>query len=475
MPQRLSSPLKNLRLFARAFASTKHEMWVSVKILLVITLVFAAVMYLAERSANPSFSFWDAIMYMFTKFVQDPAGIFESPMTLVGQVVGTLTGVVAVAIIAIPAGLVGSGLIDAMAEERREHELEECREQLHKSFRRTDNATLREYLDTLPDHGGERYKRLNLVPSRVSIDKIQARQHMNLKDILDTVEKFPEFEMKTMATAMSSDDNPTDRLIVEHFPMNRPYGCCINRGSKVTIVNPDGYLELGISQFSYYLAKFGGFNYVSKNVEVDCNESDSFFNMSKKPKYGFKTIDEYDENLKSDKTAIEIIQKKQDVRDAFLNDINACMDNVDNPWVVVMNWHIKNNSNTIDIHLQRSKKDGTKPTIADTATFDQLAQAIGNSLKQNANLETDIDNTRYPLKTNNLLYRIKERRGKDFNGFVLRPSSGLLCFNDSRTKVGYLLAEAIRTTLNAGDGLREDEVNDFAPGFGYDGHKFLGT
>ena len=44
----------------------------------------------------------------------------------------------------------------------------------------------------------------------------------------------------------------------EMSPINRPYGCCINRNSRVTIVSTSGFDEVGTSWFTYYLAKFGG-------------------------------------------------------------------------------------------------------------------------------------------------------------------------------------------------------------------------
>ena len=60
-----------------------------------------------------------------------------------------------------------------------------------------------------------------------------------------------------------------EQFVVEMFPKNRPYGCCINRGSKVTIVCSRGFSRVGIGWYGYYLSKLGGFNDVCKSIEVD--------------------------------------------------------------------------------------------------------------------------------------------------------------------------------------------------------------
>lgn len=110
-------------LFGKAYRATHHEIWASLKVLAIITIVFAIAMFLAERSSNPDFSFWDALVWTFVKYVEDPADITEAPVTMIGKIIGTLVGVLGIAIFAVPAGLIGSGMMDAMSEDKREEEL----------------------------------------------------------------------------------------------------------------------------------------------------------------------------------------------------------------------------------------------------------------------------------------------------------------------------------------------------------------
>lgn len=108
----------NFGLLYRAFVATRREASVSVMILLFVTLIFSIVLWIAEHAANPDYSLWDALVWVVVKYVEDPADVVVAPVTVLGQIIGTLVGILGIAIFAVPAGLIGSGLLDTMAEER---------------------------------------------------------------------------------------------------------------------------------------------------------------------------------------------------------------------------------------------------------------------------------------------------------------------------------------------------------------------
>ncbi|MBR4988434.1 MAG: hypothetical protein IKY85_00835 [Bacteroidaceae bacterium] len=107
-------------IFVKAYEATKHQIWVSTKLLLLVTLLFAVMMFIAENSVNSDYSFFDALIWTFVKYVEDPAYIESPPITVLGQVIGTLVGVLGVAIFAVHAGLIGSGQKKVMDENKRE-------------------------------------------------------------------------------------------------------------------------------------------------------------------------------------------------------------------------------------------------------------------------------------------------------------------------------------------------------------------
>ena len=436
--------MNGIQLFGKAFRATRREIWASLKVLAIVTIVFATAMFLAERLSNPNYTFWDALVWTFVKYVDDPADIGDAPVTVFGKVVGTLVGVLGIAIFAVPAGLIGSGLMDAMAEEKREKQLMDYRYRMCKSFRRTVDKTLRGYLNSLPDGGGEAFKKLYFVPQRIPLARIQLRQGIDTKDIFDVCQQFPEFRLKNLADAISEEGHPEDRFVVEHYPLNRPYGYAINRQSRVTIVSTSSSAENGTGWFSYYLAKFGGFNFVSKDIEVDPDELDSFYNLADKPV--------------SDQQATN--------RKAFLDDLKEMVTTEDS-WVILFTAHIKSSMNKVDFHFADAKKDGSESTVIQQDNYQTLCQQLTEMLYKDYALESDLRSQRYPLTKNNLGYRLQQK-GIVCNTFVLRPSCDIINFDNRRLLIAYRIATVISHQLDGGRGIQPDDVKDFKEtGFGY--------
>lgn len=461
-----------IRLFKTAFRNTRRQIFVSGIFLVAITCVLTVILYLAESRVDPEFSFWDAFIWPYEKYLGDPGKVVDDPlMSPIGKFIGTLVGIMGVAIFAVPAGLIGSGLTDAMDEEKREKELSTFRRRMQKAFRRQSNKSLREYLNTLPDRGGEALKVLNIVPQRVPVAKMQVRQGMDLKDIIDTCNKFDEFRLKNLADAHSDEDDAEDRFVIEHFPLNRSYGCFVNRGSKVTIVSTGSFDEVGMGWFTYYLAKMGGFNYLSKELEVDTDELDSFYNLSEKPLYDKKPLSAYDE--KKDKEAVRILKEKQTHRDEFLADLRSAISSPSGggqeeaSWVIIITEHLKTKENLTDFHFAYSQKGGANATINDMEAYQHLFEQFDAAMKTDFGLDCVIASPRYPLLKKNLGYTIRKDIA-DANVFVLRPSSELVNFNDRKLAIAYRMATVISQQLDGSRGIQPDDVKDFKEtGFGY--------
>ena len=453
-----------IRLFKTAFKNTRRQIYVSSIFLVAITCVLTVILYLAESRVDPNFGLWDAIIWPYEKYLGDPGKVVDDPlMSPIGKFIGTLVGIMGVAIFAVPAGLIGSGLTDAMDEEKREDELNSFRQRMRKAFRRSSNKGLREYLNALPDGGGEAMKALNIVPQRVKVAKMQTRQGMGLNDIIDTCNKFDEFRLKNLADAHSDEDDAEDRFVIEHFPLNRSYGCFVNRGSKVTIVSTGSFDEVGMGWFTYYLAKIGGFNYLSKELEVDTDELDSFYNLSEKPLYDKKPLSAFDE--KKDKEVVEILEKKQARRDDFFGDLKKVVQ--DGSWVIIITEHLKTKENQTDFHFAYSQKGGANATINDMEAYQHLFDKFDATMKADFGLESVIASPRYPLLKKNLGYAIRKDIANT-NVFVLRPSSELVNFNDRKLAIAYRMASVISQQLDGGRGIQPDDVKDFKEtGFGY--------
>lgn len=446
-----------LKLFGEAYENTKGQMLTSVVILIVITLFVALLMWWAEYGKNPEFGFVDALVWNFVKYVGDPAEVGEPPITGLGKFMGTLVGVLGIAIFAVPAGLIGSGLIDAMNDEKRENELQELRGRIRKAFLRDSNKALNNYLKEHSEDDGWKLGKEDLyfVPQEIPVYKMQARQNMDLKDIIDCCKKFPEIRLKNVAQAKAEADA---RFVVEYVPLtDAKYGCFIDRGSKVTIVSTSSYAEKGTGWFTYYLAMLGGFNYLSKDIEVDYDDQDPYFNMNSEPLHDMKKKEEHENREAKDK-----IKKKQSYRDDFFSNLEECCQGEDS-WVIIMKHHLKSKVDSHDFHINCSKKDGKECTVTDLVTYEQLTADFAKMMELEFNMTTACSSDLYALKHNerlkNVAYFIRERK-PNANVLVLRPASDVMNMDERKLVIAYRMARLVSQCLDNSRGPLPDDVKD---------------
>lgn len=454
-------------LFWRAFAKTRHEMLVSVIVLLAITILLSLLMFFAEHDLNPAFTIMDALVWIVVKYVEDPADVVNPPVTVVGKALGTLVGFMSVAIVAIPAGLFGSGFIDAMRDNEREKVLEMFRKRLKNAFRPLFDATFRQYFENHRNEIKQDFSGVKFIQSKQPIVNLQSEKGLDVKDVIDTCRKFPaEFRLVNLAKADAMENQPTDRLCVEYFPSNRIYGCCIDRNSKVTIVCPTACSEIGMGWFTYYLAKFGGFNYISKELEADPDEKDSFFNLSNEVTYEGQGYEkEAIARLGKKDAKKEILQRKLVFRDAFLDDLKK-LTSGNQSWAVVFAMHIKNKSNSTDLHFSHALKDGSNSTVNPDMInrYNTFYNELKTLMKEEYGLESsDPNSVRYRLEQRNIAYKIKESSPSG-NVFALRPSTQLINLNSNKLLIAYRMAQVISECFDDNRGIVENDLKDLKSG-----------
>ena len=267
--------LNSFHLFKKAFIKTRREVFASLIILFIVTMGFTIVMWIAEHLNDSDYTFWEAMVWIITKYVEDPADVTSPPVTMLGQFVGTMVGILGIAIFAVPAGLIGSGLLDAMEDDKQEKITAKNSIKLHKCFRRISQSNSWFY--------NEKKLKITLkaVPRYRSLAQVQVKTGMTNDEIIAAVNNCPDMRLMNMATTMRSEEKPQDRLVIVHFPLNREYGCCVDRGSDVTIVAPVAVTELGTGTFAFSMAAMGGFNYVSKELAPNPDDPFGFYTMQK--------------------------------------------------------------------------------------------------------------------------------------------------------------------------------------------------
>ena len=231
----------------------------------------------------------------------------------------------------------------------------------------------------------------------------------------------------------------------------------------MTIVCPTAQSDVGTGWFAYYLAKMGGFNFVSKDVEADMDEVDSFYNMSDEPLYNKKTRAMYSAK---DKDAIAMLNKKVLLRADYLEDVKKVC-NGEDAWCIILTEHQKTTDNATDIHFADNTKKATNPTVKDVALYERFYKMFAEQMLQEFGLSSVRQSPRYPLMKSNFAYRL-QKEGLDINTFILRPSSHMMVFDTMKLTYAYRMARVISEVLDNGRGIQASDVNDLATtAFGY--------
>ena len=442
----------SFRLFRRAYIATRQEIFASLMILLVTTFCLTIVMWVAESADNGEYSFLDALVWVVAKYVEDPADITVAPITLLGRVIGTLVGVLGIAIFAVPAGLIGSGLLDAMSEEKHEQIIARHSVQLHKRFRRIAQSSSWFY----NDKGGK--TTLRYVPRYRTLEHVIVKTGMNNDDIIAAVNNCPDMRLMNMATTQRNEAKAKDELVVTHFPLNNEYGCVVDRGSDVTIVAPVAVSELGTGNFAFNIAAMGGFNYVSRELTPNPDDPFGFYTMQKSK---LKLIGEHDMKEEVESQALHFMDDLKTLK-------KQSADRGRRHWFIFIMGTTK--SLDYQMHLWRlatdnaellSKQEVDGKIYGSTVVADDEAalQQIFNLAKERLSARNvELDGVRQPIalcmdncnilksvSSSNIMRRMGG--GVDCNAFTLRVGYEILVYSNSQLLVAKDVADVIKGVL----------------------------
>ncbi|MBO7301060.1 MAG: ion transporter [Tidjanibacter sp.] len=429
--------MRSFRLLQRAFSSKAKEMFISLQFLVIVTLMLSFVLFFYEHAAQPDVynNGVRSVVWAFAQYIGDPGGFADTPpITMMGRIIACVIGLLGIALFAVPAGLIGAGFSEAMAEELHKEVTAENIGKLKKAFeRKLDRPT-----------------GFQVVPPVLSLIDIQARMGMQEDDIIDAVEHSDCFRLANTAVMQTIDEHPQDKLVVEHFPVNRPYGCFIDRGSKITIVSPSNIVDPVIGHFGYYLAKIGGFNFISRELGET------------RPYRSFYKFD--------DENAVEGLAE-------YMADLNHLTSHEDS-WVITMLASCGGNepSYPAKIEFTAGGEKGNESlqqeglTVKDLARFKALVDDAAVRLQNEFELESAFQRYHGIGLNGHKLYTRKLANAANINSFSLLVAWSVSFWDSRRTAVAKHLAELIakhiegRTELNFSPELKRKNC-------GYDDYK----
>ena len=402
--------MKAFNILSRAIRAKKQEMVVSLQFLAIVTLILSFILFFVEHAAQPEVydNGWTSVVWAFAQYIGDPGGFADTPpITLTGRIIACIIGILGIAIFAVPAGLIGSAFTEVMDEDKEEDYINENIHKITRMFKFIKDQ----------QHTGLFY-----VPRYFPIDTILTRKFIPHVDIIKAVEESDCFHLYNLAQSVNQQDEPEDKIVVLNYKKNTPYGCCIDRGSNVTIVFTSGFTEPMTGWFAYHIAKLGGFNYVAKEIELDPDNPTTYYNI-------------HDENACPNLRL-------------FLDDINRLSDRP-NSWVIPILEATGPKSRPEQLHFcyntikGNSGYDDPLARIKDYTTFDALYKEMSEYMLKTYNLISDKNKWYGVQKKQNVAYHVTAE-----NVFTLRVEAYLWIFDANFLEFSKAIADHFRKHLS---------------------------
>lgn len=408
---RLGRYSKSFNLLSNAIREKRRELIVSMQFLIIITVILSLVLFFAEHEAQPDVyrNGFISVIWAFAQYIGDPGQFADTPpITGIGRVIACIVGLLGIAIVAVPAGIIGAGFTEALEKEAKKNELEENSRKMLGAFQRK--------LD--------RPSGYQVVLPFITFTQLQAKGGLKADEIFDVInsDKNPRFRLINTSSTIPADRKPTDMLALENYLQNRSYGLFIDRSSPVTIVNPSAFIDAGSGNFSFYLALLGGFNYISREVG-DRTEFYSYY-------------------IQNDHT-----RNEPEFRD-FKSDLKKLMSRP-GAWSVVILVSSGALEPELPTHLhfgtggskgQENFVEITDPLIKDRDTFQKLYDTVSARARDEFHLECD-ENRYYATHNPKIILRDPDTPGA--NHIVLRIEWDKLLWDSRRMLLCKMLAEAL--------------------------------
>lgn len=400
--------IKAFNVLARAMRAKKDEMVVSIQFLTIITLILSFVLFFVEHAAQPDVydNGWTSVIWAFAQYIGDPGGFADTPpVTFVGRIIACIIGVLGIAIFAVPAGLIGSAFSEVMEKDEQQEKAHGWADRIIHSFKFEKD---------------QQYTNLFFVPRYQPINSILTRKFLTEEQIIEAVKESDCLHLYNLANAINKQEKPQDTIVVINFLRNTPYGCCIDRGSRITIVSTSGHTEPMTGWFAYHIAKLGGFNYVAKEIETDVDNPTSYYNIAS-------------------------IGACPNCR-LFLDDINRLAARP-HSWVIPVLGATGLSDRPSKLHFCYNTKkhdssyDDKKAHIADYDGFDRLYRSVEETMKSRYSLLSD-KNEWYAIGGNNI-----EKYLEAENVFTLRVECYLFVFEAFFLEFTKTLADSINLAL----------------------------
>lgn len=250
---KLARFLKSFNFIISATRKKKSELSISMQILLLLTFILSVLLHSVENAAQPDdfSSIWHAMLWSMSQYIGDIGGYADfAPVTTAGKLLATCVGILSIAIFAVPSGIIASGFVEEMEEEKQGEEVDRHVQLIESSFAPTKVNAL---------------GKLALPVRRRTLPFLQSKLELTPEEIMFAIRASEQLRLKFEKS--SPEMKVYDMTVVEHFKKNRTYGFETQpEGAKVHVINPQGRAERGISHFALAMGEAGQHHVVSNEV-----------------------------------------------------------------------------------------------------------------------------------------------------------------------------------------------------------------
>lgn len=111
---------KSFGILTSAIKEKKKELIVSMQFLLVITIILSLILFFAEHEAQPDVykNGFISVIWAFAQYIGDPGQFADTPpITGLGRIIACVVGLLGIAIVAVPTGIIAAGFTEALEKE----------------------------------------------------------------------------------------------------------------------------------------------------------------------------------------------------------------------------------------------------------------------------------------------------------------------------------------------------------------------
>ncbi len=275
---KLARFLKSFNFIIEATRKKKSELSISMQILLLLTFILSVLLFQVENAAQPDefSSIGQAMLWSMSQYIGDIGGYADfQPVTTLGKLLASGVGILSIALFAVPSGIIASGFVEEMDEEKKRNEVSRHVELIEASFSEKPVAAM---------------GRLPLQARKRTLPFLQSKLELTPEEIMQAIRSSRQLRLKWEKS--SPELKVSDLTVIEYFNLNRPYGFeYIPAKTNIHVINPQGRGERGISHFGYSLGKAGGHHVVSNEVFAGSEILPQIkYNLTKNPDFAKDTV-----------------------------------------------------------------------------------------------------------------------------------------------------------------------------------------